>query len=131
MAWTATIIEKRKEEGTLKIPVEFSDGVRSFVETFSMGGGNLETLKRMIRARIEALGTIDATAGILNPGTIDSTPAPAPIPTDFETWLVNYNKWNKVKRLIDLGVLTGTEPAATNLLNQVKTDFRVAYIDLI
>lgn len=45
-----------------------------------------------------------------------------------QAWEADFAKLEKVKRLIDCGVLTGNETQITTLRNKVKADFKPAYL---
>ena len=130
--WTAKVIGKSKGGGRIVLKVEFTNGSESFQEEYiASSGSNSEWLKNLVRARVGALTSMyQFVDSIVVNDDVDASP-PAP-PTQAEqelsTFLSKYNRWLSVKRAIDTGVLTGNEAPVQNLLNEVKTLFKPAYL---
>lgn len=113
------------------ITVEFSDlgTAHTFQKDFQFS--LTETPEVMKRAVKKYLDEINAD---VDPIT-DLTPSPEPTPEtptqaeiDRQNWEADFEKLEKVKRLIDCGVLTGNETQVVNLRNKVKDNFKPTYL---
>lgn len=133
--WSAKIIGKSKSRGTITLKVEYTDGTEVFSEDYvSSAGANAEWLKNIVRGRIQGYESAYAFADSLSLESAVDTTAPA-APTqaeqDLKVFVEKYQRWCSVKRAIDAGILTGNETQVQNLLNDVKTLFKPAYLAYI
>jgi len=134
--YTAKITNKEFVKGALKVTVLFSDGVTNVEE--SCIPQDLNGLKFWVKSRLDTFNggiQINTDYDIDSPIEPDVEPEPpAPTAEDIARiqWFKEYNKWLKIKEtLINTGVLTGSEPQAVALLNKVKNDFKVAYLNYL
>lgn len=111
------------------VTVEFSNGTHVFQKDFQFSlTETVEVMKRTVKQYLDELNTpIDSIT--------DLTPAPEPTPEtptqaelDRQAWEADFAKLEKVKRLIDCGVLTGNETQVVTLRNKVKADFKPVYL---
>jgi len=138
MAWTAKVLRKEKETTHLDIVVEFTDGVKVFVERFRFTAGiTLNSLKSRIRGKISELERRD-TAGIdIVVGDVDLTvtpPGPPPPPTPEQIARAAENTWhNKLRKLrvaeelVKFNVVPNNHPALQTLRSDVVNDFLPSY----
>lgn len=130
--WTAKIIKPLKANGRIAITVELSDGVETFREEFSSTTKvDMVWLKHQIRTRIEAFQDAYAFAdSLVSDQPIDLTPPSAPTTAEQELqdFLKDYGRWHSIKRAIDAGILTGSEPKVVELKDKVKAAFKPAYL---
>lgn len=135
--FTAKIVAKELVGATLRISVEFSDGVTTVMEQCIPQ--NEDGLKYWVKSRLETFNStpiLDAkyventTVDVSEPVVV--VPEPTAEELARNNWLALYRKWTKVKTtLIDTGILTGTETPLVNMKNKVKADFLPAYLDFI
>lgn len=128
--FSTSIHEIKKESGVVKVTVIFThatDPNLSFTHVFV--SRNIDGLKSSIQAKIDDVVSTYAFADTLPIGTIDPTPATlTQAEIDKNAFFQKYAKWIQVKKLIDSGIVTGNETAVVNLLNEVKTLFKPAYL---
>lgn len=128
--FTSSIISKSFFNGDLKVEVEFTDGTSKWTE--SMVVRNAIDLNQKIKNRLETLNEQEQFFGSITTGTYHPTDTPIIAPTqatlDKSEWFRDFNRLERIQKLIDLGALTGTEAAIVNLLNKVKSNFKPAYI---
>ncbi len=131
--WTSKIASIEKKGREVHVVVGFdnsADSKQSFTETFSLSG--LESLKSSIKARLEQITSVYTLAETLTPGAIDLTPATqTPEATDADTFLKNYQKLQRFRRAVDMGLLTGQEKPILELVGKIKADFKPAYFELL
>lgn len=129
--YTATLTDKKIVDGKIVATVSYTNGADTLVETISFI--DVETFKRAVKSKVDALNTTATAVNNLSLGAIDTTPTPPTLTQaqiDEQTWMNQYTKWVRIKTtLIDTGILTGNETALVNLLNQVKTGFKAAYVN--
>ncbi len=131
--YTAKITNKEEVSQGIKLTVEFSNGTNSVVETVIPQDKN--GFNHWVDSRITSLNTLEELKAEDNLGVeVDTSPV-VPTPTqaelDQQEWFTDYGKLVDIQKLIDLGVLTGTETKVVALRNKVKTDFKPSYFNLI
>ena len=129
--YTATLTDKKIVDGKIVATVSYTNGADTLVETISFI--DVETFKRAGKSKIDALNATATAVTNLSLGTIDTTPTQPTLTQaqiDEQAWMNQYAKWVRIKTtLIDTGILTGSETALVNLLNQVKTGFKASYVN--
>ena len=129
--YTATLTDKKIVDGKIVATVSYTNGADTLVETISFV--DVETFKRAVKSKVDALNTTATAVNNLSLGTIDTTPTQPTLTQaqiDEQAWMNQYAKWVRIKTtLIDTGILTGSETALVNLLNQVKTGFKASYVN--
>ncbi len=133
--WTATILNKAKKDGRISIFVEFSDGTEKFMEEFTANTSvDMTWLKNVVRNRLDTLMALYTFAdSLVNSSVVDVTPPAAPTQAELDRiqFLKDYARRVQIKKAIDVGLFDGTETAVVNQLNQLKTDFKPAYLNFI
>ena len=135
--YTAKLLKKTQDGGAKRFHVEFTDGTNTFIESVVPQDGS--GFKFWVKSRLAVFNNSEALAGTLADNSVVDTSDPVvvpPTPTqaelDRQEWLINYQKWVKVKAtLIDTGILTGNETQVTNLKTKVQDDFKASYLDSI
>ena len=109
------------------------DGVVVLSEKFdSINRADTSWLKNAVNQRLLSLKMADSQLADLSIGAFSSeSVAPTQDEIDQNAWLSKYLQWLQVKKAVDAGILTGSEPQVLALLNTVKTDFRAAYLNLL
>lgn len=134
--WKAKVVKKVIINGLLTIGVDFDNGIEKFRENYTSKGGNLD-IKSMVRNRIvelESLATLDQG---INLGDVDLTlPITQPISEtqadkDRREFLVNYEKWLHAKKGIDSGIIDANNPDIVALLDKVKSQFKLTYLEVL
>lgn len=129
--YTAQLTDKKLVDGKIVATVSYTNGTDTLVETISFI--DVETFKRAVKSKIDALNATATAVTNLSLGTIDTTPTQPTLTQaqiDEQAWMNQYAKWVRIKTtLIDTGILTGSETALVNLLNQVKTGFKASYVN--
>jgi hypothetical protein len=133
MAWSAKLVSVEKQQGKAHIVINYSDGTSSFNEDQWLSSP--QTLNDIVATRIAQLSSVDTFVAGIVLGPLSSTPTPPSIQTAPQIaqnkFLVDYNRWLSVKRAIDAGILTGTEPEVQALKSLVQTEYSAAYINVI
>jgi len=130
MAWTATLVSVDKHTpGLLLATIEFTDGVKSFQETYRQyGQPKPEWIERTVAGRIVQLEGVDATVLPTGPIT-DPTP-----PTIGELAIAemqqDLRRLEVVERLINLGVVPIDQAQVAAFILKVRAEV-VAYWDYI
>lgn len=137
--WTANLKTIEKVNGSIKAVIEFVNGPTVVAKEYFFSGK--PNFKAVALDEINQLTTLYTVADNTPMGNIDLTPdviptPPAPVPpTPQELALAqfqqDYNKWQKVRKAIDVGILTGNEQPVINLQNKVKSEFIPAYLDYL
>ena len=103
---------------------------RSFNKEFQFRiDETIEVMKAAVKKYLDELNTPvpDITGDITD--YVEPTPTePTAAELARTAWDDNFAKLEKVKRLIDCGVLTGSETAVVALRDKVKTDFKAEYL---
>lgn len=132
MAWTATIVSKEFVNGVPYINFEFTNGVDKATER--LVARDLTSLKNQVTQKIIDLTNSESFLSTLSVGSFDSTLVvinPTQAEIDQGKWFRDWNNLKGVNQLIAAGVLTGNETRVVNLVNNVKTNFKPAYITLL
>ena len=131
--WTATVKNKEEVAQGIRVTVDFSNGTKTLAETVIPQD---ETgFRHWVKSRLASLNSIDeiGTKYAVDEAVdvTEQVVTPTQEELDQQTWSRDYYKLQQVQKLIDLAVLTGNETPVVNLRNKVKTNFKVAYIDLL
>ena len=135
MAWTPTLKTVEKIRGQLHVVIGYSDGTINFNEDFFTTSP--QALNDVVARRIGELTALDTYASSLTVGAAISTvPTPPTPPTQAEldrsAWLTNYRKLVKAKEtLVDVGVITASNPTYVALLSTVQAGLQASYLDYI
>ena len=128
--YTATVIATRKEQGSIKAVVSFSNGTDVIEREFTVNSA--EDLRIQVRSENNRLDKVESSS-VAN-GVLDlSDPVKPTLPQaelDKVEWFRIYRRWVTIKTtLIDTGILLGTETPVVNLKAQVQSGFKPAYIN--
>lgn len=131
---TASIISKAldKRGQRLLIGVEFTDGVT--VHTMSLPfapTASFEDIKRRIKSLVDELDQAVVEVDSIVEGAVDLDTLPELPDIERNKWFGNYSRLEQIQKLIDLGVLTGSEPKVVALRAKVTSDFKPEYLNLI
>lgn len=131
--WTAQIESKKIEKGVLQIGVIYSNGTDSFTVVYPLETPNFEGLKTQVKNRLANLNGLETLATSINVGVMPDPVVVTPTQAELDQaeFLKDYTKWQKVKKAIDVGILTGNEAPVVALLAEVKSEFKPAYLDII
>jgi hypothetical protein len=132
--WSTEITSINNVNGNIVVMVNFiKDGVVVLSEKFdSINRADTSWLKNAVNQRLLSLKMADSQLADLSIGAFSSeSVAPTQDEIDQNAWLSKYLQWLQVKKAVDAGILTGSEPQVLALLNTVKTDFRAAYLNLL
>jgi len=131
--YTATITKKDVVPQGVQLEVTFSNGTDTLVETIVPQ--DKRGFNHWVDSRIKSLDTLDEMKAEDNVNKVVDTSTPVETETqaviDEREWFKNYTTLQEVQKLIDLAVLTGTEPKVVALRAKVKADFKPAYLNLI
>lgn len=132
--WTATLKNKEQVGGAIKVTVDYTDGVKTVTESCIPQDRN--GFEQWVKSRLATFnggGEIDSAYAVDEPVVFEEPVVVQPTQAELDQreWSLNYYKLQQVQKLIDLGVLTGTETPVTNLRTKVKNNFQVAYLDLL
>lgn len=131
--YTAKIRNKEEIEQGIKLTVEFDNGTKSFEETVIPQ--DKVGFNHWVASRIKSLNTLeelkeeDNIDKVVDLSTETDNLTQAEI--DKQAWFEDYSKLIDVQKLIDLGVLSGSEKKIVELREKVKADFRPDYLNLI
>ncbi len=115
-----------KQTRTRIVTVQFTDGKQEFVKDFTFNvDAEVTLIKQVIK---DFLTDINAVPEELDGDFSVGLPQPSPAQLEKEAWEIDFAKLEKVKRLIDCGVLVGTEPQIVTLRNKVRADFKVSFL---
>lgn len=120
-----------KELRSRTITVVFVDGNKEISQTFRFAlDTDNKTIKLAIKKYKDELNLpVVPLSGDVSEVTESAAPAsPTRAELDRQQWERDFARLEKVKRLIDCGVLTGQEAAVVTLRNKVKADFKAAYL---
>jgi hypothetical protein len=132
----AKVKSKEYQNGVLRITVTFTDGVTS-VDEWCIAQDE-DGFKFWVKSRLATFNSgpaieskyLDGEVVVIDDSVEPHVPTPEEIARD--TWLKNYRKWIEVKtKLVDTGILTGSETKVTQLKAKVQSDFLPAYLDFI
>jgi len=135
--WTAKLVYKKFENGKLVIGVEYTNGAEIIREDAVISNPT-QTIKSIISARINQLNTLANQEKDLILGNVDLTPdpvPPAPVLTPEQIaqqqFKDDYLLWQRVKKAIDMGLLTGNETKVIALKTKVVGEFKPDYLELL
>lgn len=132
--YTAHLISEgvEKTTGSVYWRVEFTDGVETIAKQYRFAlDSDISERKKTVNKELEVLNrpVETATVGALDFSDIaDTKPIATQAEIDKQDWFRDFERLKKVQDLINLGVLTGTEPAVTTLRTKLTTGFKPAYI---
>jgi len=111
------------------VTVNFSDGVSEFPKDFMFA---IETSVDLIKGAVKQyLDEINVVVPALTGEIAVASAWQTPAEIAQGEWIKDYHKLQQVQKLIDLGVLTGNEAPIVALKTKVKSDFKVAYLNVI
>ena len=132
--YTAKVIAKEERNNVLILTVEFTNGVNTFSEQVTPQ--DKFGLDHWVTTRLRSLNAVEEMKD-LDPATaptysVPVVPEKTAAELEADAWLKKYYRCVQVKQnLIDTDVLTGTEPKVVELLSEVKTGFKPAYLNLL
>jgi len=130
MNWTPKLVKKYRDKDKLIFLVNYENGNIDDSFTIEYKAKSLSDIIPSIRQKIIELNALDPTSASLGViDTTDNTPAPTPGELAKLDWIKRYNKWQRIKKMIDVGVITGNEASVVDFLNQLKSDFQPSYIN--
>ena len=107
--WEAEVWRTERESGRFSVIVEFKDGKNMVREKYTTTNPSDDWLKRQIRQTIERLERVynyTPPKGVVEPGVEPIKPAPDP---DIERYYDLKRKFDELKALVDLGVVSKTD----------------------
>jgi uncharacterized protein YneR len=128
--YTATLLGNTVDKQARRriVTIKFDDGVSEFTKDFSFAvETEVEVMKRTVKQYLDELNFV--IEEITDLDYVEPTPeTPTQDELDKQAWEADFARLEKVKRLIDCGVLTGTETQIVTLRNKVKADFKPTYL---
>ena len=112
------------------VAVTFTDGAETHDQEFQFALTTpVERIKKTVKDYLAEINFVKEEIT----GAIDDYTEEAPVePTATELaktdWFKRYGQMEQVQKMIDLGILTGTETPVTNLRDGLKTDFKPVYL---
>lgn len=128
MAWSVMATKKQKENGLVRVFVQFSNG--SEVVDDSLIITSLAELKRAVKQRIDRLESAQTlfTNLPLNTPVDVSVTQPTEAEIARQTFHDDMAKLHRLRQAVDLGILTGNETIITNLIIKIKSEFKPEYL---
>lgn len=128
MAWSASVVDVRKTEGAIYVDISYGDGVKSFVKTYRWNGvPKANWIENTAYTQLQELDGLDVTT--IAPGPI--TPIePDPVDTGKAAFWRKVAKAERVKFLIDIGVVSKTDPKVQTLVASIQADIDTYWGDL-
>ena len=129
MAWTATLKDSIKRDNHWKIIVEFSDGVKTKLESFKFYGSTAKELRAFVRHEALKFDNADTTIDFsqFNGQSIDVTPPVVTPPTpptqaelDQQTWFRDWYKLQQIQLLLT-SVPAIENPARLAIMTDLQT----------
>lgn len=134
--YTANILSKTlaRASNQIIVDVEFDDGVSPFTQKFNFPlSTTIDRIKENINAYKTQLESAEVFVDSIPEGQVDFTGVSDGTQTqddiDRVTWFRNWGRLQAVNQLIDMGVLTGSEPKVIALQDAVNTGFKAEYVD--
>ena len=130
--YTAKKVNPRTENGLFKIDVEiYADGVLVKTETFETSQDQpadwpADGVKRLI----QSLQAVPTLPGKITTGDV-TLPADPIVDVAANAWLADYALYQRVKPLVDAGVIAANNTKYTALLTRLKNNFQPAYVGLV
>jgi len=137
MAYTARIIRKEKEDGLLRITVEYTNGVDIVRQNIQLNTvPDTDWLKRKIKNRIQELESLDTYVDSVEVGAVDVSGVGITIdPSDSEASIFqrDYYLLDKMKRAVEIGIIEATNTNLVALETKLKLQLQKHpdYIELI
>lgn len=126
--WTATLTKKEEVNGILSLEVTFSNGTKSITE--SVRSSSEYDIRQWVKHRKAEFEKAEALESSLTEGVeIEELPdemVTPPTPTAKDVFWQNVVKFERLNRLVELGVVPDT--ALATPLNKLQTDFRANFI---
>lgn len=135
--YNATLISKsiQRSKNSILFEVEFDNGTDPVhTKTFSLPlSGTEDSLKQAVKNYIDELQSAESSVSSISDGAIDlsTIPTPSPAKVEFVEWREKFARLQRVQVLIDLGIVSDTNPKVTALRNEIQTGLKASYIDLI
>ena len=133
--WTATLVQKEKTNGNLRLVLQYTDGVnivrREYITNGQVPSG---WLNQVVANDIKQLTNLDAYDAALALSAVSAAADPVPTQADIDQaqFFKDYNNWIDVKtKLVDTGVVPLSAAAVQNLLTAVKNELKASYIPLL
>lgn len=130
--YTAKITKKEKVGANLQVTVEFTDGTAIVKETITPQdkAGFIHWVKART-ASLDSSKALEAEDNIgVNIETVETPATPTADELAQAEWFKDYQTMQEVQKLIDLGVLAGTEAPIVALQTKLKTNFKVEYLNI-
>lgn len=126
MAWTANLISKSEESGSVLVTVEYIDGAKSFRESYRSTNPSTEWINNTIRSRLSGLSVVSA----FNVSTGPVTPTePATEDPNINLFRSRVKALQAIKVMIDLGAVQADNAKVVALINWIKNN--AAYLDYL
>lgn len=135
--YTANITSKSIQRAAKLIVIDVAfqkDQEQPFVEKMSFSlGVTFDQIKAAIYSRIKNLEEADANIGTITEGVVDLTGAgnePTPAQIAKAEWFRDFNRLERVQKLVDLGVFPADKQTALDALKaKVESGFKAAYVN--
>jgi hypothetical protein len=139
MAWTVSIGKEKRDDGTLVVLLNYTDGSRSVTDYVDAQSGiDDNALAVKAKARISWLDAQDSAFDSISTGTItpkdpDPVIVPDPTPEDVarSQFLSDYRNLTQAQKAISLGLLDAQDKSYQDILNKVKSEFILDYLAFI
>lgn len=137
--YTATLQKTDvRPEGKIDAIVVISDGKNAFTKVFTIGLREKDVdaaIKEQVKHFIDGLENADAKVALVTNGVLDLSSVPSTVATQAEldrnAWIVSYHRLVGAQKMIDLGILSDTQPQYVTLKNKVIADFKPAYVNFV
>lgn len=126
MAWTANIISKTEDSGTVLLTVEYSDGAKSFRESYRSTNPSLDWVNTTILSRLKGLDIVsgfNVSTGAIVP------PEPPTEDPNINLFRSRVKALQAVKVMIDMGAVQADNAKVVALVNWIKAN--AAYMDYL
>ena len=112
--------------GKARITVRFGPEATGFTEVFTVG--SVDSLKRLVKARLAAIVASADVVNTLPDGAFDSTITDT-APTAEEVWFEKWGRLDRAGKLVDRKVVPESNAKYQALLAEVQTGLKAEYID--
>ena len=143
--WSATLEKCFYRRGTWRVVISYTDGVESFAKTYQMERVSPAILKSKAQYEVnnfESEVMVDPTNWIgksidLTPDPIPEPPTPEPPPTPTaeeiakKAWFDDYDKLERLNRLVAQGLLDASDTRITNLQTSLQANWKNDYLDSV
>lgn len=128
MAWTVMATKKQKENGLVRVFLQYTNGTEIVEDNILIS--TLADLKRAVKQRIDRFETADNLIKNLPLNTpVDiGVVQPTQAEIDKQTFYNDMSKLDRLKQAVNLGILTGNEAIITNLVTKIKAEFKPEYL---